>query len=90
MNIRQTEKDERGHDVPIILHFAYIPGLNLYLIEKSREDKIHEQMEKEQMDSLAIEANVPVPLEEPPPPSVLAEEEPTAVPESEHAKSSSP
>ena len=89
-HIRQMEKDERGHEVPIILHFAYIPGLNLYLIEKSREDKIHEKMEREQMDSLAIEANVPVPLEAPPPADMLTEEAAPSVPESEPDNSSSP
>ncbi|MBO4620439.1 MAG: protein kinase [Victivallales bacterium] len=65
---------DHGHWV--FFHYAYIPGMNLYLIEKSSEETIFKQIDQENQakqedmaDSLALQQ--PVEVEPPPPPDDL-------------------
>ena len=57
----------RENKLGIYYHYAYIPGLNLFLIEKSREDLIIQEMKKQEEEFLrALQANIAAPQDDTP------------------------
>ncbi|MBR6471909.1 MAG: protein kinase [Victivallales bacterium] len=59
----------KEHDHWVYFHYAYIPALKLYLIEKTQEDLIFQKMEKrEKENSLEIQASIAAPEEDSAPP----------------------